>query len=665
MSTQQLLAMDLLLVVLSCALFLAAGCLTLSLRAGSGRSLVVGALVCAVLAVLVTAARVAAVVVLAQRGWWFAGEKVSLALPLAVLTAGVAVVLAVPVLFRSITGPGSRLDQPRAAASLLVAGYGAGAGLLVAFVVGYPLTVADALVVIALVLGVSGLTWLMVTGQGSRRGWVAGLITVLVVPMLVGAGLAFYRNIQPVVLGDSASGHGHLAAGGAPAGVGSDRSDAGVSVAELRTPTDLPAPVRSFRLVARQESVVLSSGRTVEAWTFGSLPGPEIRVQQGDLVEVTLENRDIADGVTLHWHGYPVPNGEDGVAGVTQDAVAPGQSFTYRLLAKDLGTYWYHAHQVSSEAVSRGLFGAFVVEPAGADTVASDAADIVVPVHTFDGIPTVAGTDRVDVRQIAPGAVARLRLINTDAEPRRVSIGGTPFTVVAVDGTDLIAPTPVAGSVLRIPAGGRYDVVFEMPDQLVDLAVEGAGGTGLRLEPGPPPPDGAADLVFVDGTDLDLLGYGTAVPVPGMTDAVVTREATLVLDRQFRFLHGIPTLAQTINGEVDPYVPPIQVAEGDLLRLTVVNRGSETHPMHPHGHRVLVESRNGVPTSGSPLWLDTFDVQPGEVWQVLLRADNPGIWMAHCHNLEHATQGMVVHLTYDGVGTPYELGGGATDNRPE
>ena len=99
------------------------------------------------------------------------------------------------------------------------------------------------------------------------------------------------------------------------------------------------------------------------AWTFGSLPGPEIRVQQGDLVEVTLQNTDIADGVTLHWHGYPVPNGEDGVAGVTQDAVAPGESFTYRFVARDTGTYWYHTHQAASEAVSRGLFGALVVEP--------------------------------------------------------------------------------------------------------------------------------------------------------------------------------------------------------------------------------------------------------------------------------------------------------------
>ena len=144
-----------------------------------------------------------------------------------------------------------------------------------------------------------------------------------------------------------------------------------------RRPSSLQDRFDELRLVARQESVVLSSGRTVEAWTFGSLPGPEIRVQQGDLVEVTLENRDIADGVTLHWHGYPVPNGEDGVAGVTQDAIAPGQSFNYRFLANDVGTYWYHAHQVSSEAVGRGLFGAFVVEPAGADVVAEafDLAD--------------------------------------------------------------------------------------------------------------------------------------------------------------------------------------------------------------------------------------------------------------------------------------------------
>nr|BFE88516.1 hypothetical protein GCM10020093_111170 [Planobispora longispora] len=80
-------------------------------------------------------------------------------------------------------------------------------------------------------------------------------------------------------------------------------------------------------------------------------------------MQVELRNTDIATGVSLHWHGYDVPNGEDGVAGVTQDAVMPGGAFTYRFLADVPGTYWYHSHQNPAESVPRGLFGTLVVLP--------------------------------------------------------------------------------------------------------------------------------------------------------------------------------------------------------------------------------------------------------------------------------------------------------------
>jgi FtsP/CotA-like multicopper oxidase with cupredoxin domain len=82
----------------------------------------------------------------------------------------------------------------------------------------------------------------------------------------------------------------------------------------------------------------------------------------------------------------------------------------------------------------------------------------------------------------------------------------------------------------------------------------------------------------------------------------------------------------------------------------VVNRGRDTHPWHLHGHHVLVLARDGQRPSGSPLWLDTFDVRPGEVWEVAFRADNPGAWTNHCHNLSHADQGMMLHLAYRGFG---------------
>lgn len=656
MTTQQLLALDLLLVVLGAVLYAAAGILaaTLSTVSGGVRGPARAALVCAGLALLSTAGRVVVVALLAGREWSFAGEKVLLGLPLAILTAVLVGIVALPSLRLTASGLPGEPRTSDAAAALLAAAYAAAAGLLVAFVVGYPASVASSVVIVCLVLGLSGLTWLALSRR-RRPGLATGLVVVCVAPTLVATAVAFYQDIQPVVVG-AGPGHTHFAAGPATGGTGAAGS---VPVTDLRTRTDGQQAVRSFELTARQEIVTLPSRRTVDAWTFGSLPGPEIRVRQGDLVEVTVVNRDIADGVTAHWHGYLVPNGEDGVAGLTQDAIMPGESFTYRFVARDTGTYWYHAHQVSSEAVARGLFGALVVEPAETDVA---TVDLSILVHTIDGITMLGSTDRIVAPPVDTGQPIRLRLINTDAVPHRISISGTPYVVSAVDGTALNDPTLISERVLRIPASGRYDVEFAAPAGTVTVGVEGAPDTGVWLDPTGGPSGGRP--LFTDGADLDLLEYGAPASNPEMTDLPVDQEPTLVLDRQLRFLGGIPTFAQTINGQVHPHVPPIVVREGELLRLTVVNRSSETHPMHPHGHRVLVESRNGVPVTGSPLWLDTFDVQPGEVWTVLLRADNPGLWMAHCHNLLHATQGMVVHLIYEGVSTPFALGG-AIGNRPE
>ena len=92
------------------------------------------------------------------------------------------------------------------------------------------------------------------------------------------------------------------------------------------------APTKTFHLTAQAATLDLG-GQTVEAWTFnGSAPGPELRVQQGDQVVVEVTNRlDI--GLTIHWHGVAVPNGADSMAGLTQDAIRPGESYTYRFVA--------------------------------------------------------------------------------------------------------------------------------------------------------------------------------------------------------------------------------------------------------------------------------------------------------------------------------------------
>ncbi|MDG4790867.1 multicopper oxidase domain-containing protein [Micromonospora sp. WMMD1102] len=124
------------------------------------------------------------------------------------------------------------------------------------------------------------------------------------------------------------------------------------------------------------------------------------------------------------------------------------------------------------------------------------------------------------------------------------------------------------------------------------------------------------------------------------------RRYTLVLDRGLDLDGLVPRYAHTVNGAAHPDIPPQVVRRDDVVRFTIVNRALVVHPWHLHGHHVLVLSGNGQPVTGSPLWLDSFAVLPGDVWEVAFRADNPGTWANHCHNLPHVDAGMTLHLTY-------------------
>jgi FtsP/CotA-like multicopper oxidase with cupredoxin domain len=458
---------------------------------------------------------------------------------------------------------------------------------------------------------------------------------------------------------DSHAHHAHHAVAQPPAG-------AAISVDDLTGPRTGEPDVR-FRLVAQKSMIDLPSGHTVEAWTFnGQVPGPQLVVREGDLVEVELVNRDIGPGVTVHWHGVDVPNAEDGVAGLTQNAVMPGETHTYRFVVNETGSHWYHSHQLSSVQVAKGLFGAFIILPEEAGETFGPAADITVFSHdweTADGMRTVLhgsgdGRDRI----IPPGAEVRLRLVNSASHTKIFSLHGTPFRVSAIDGWDINEPEPVSGMRLKIGGGGRYDVTFTMPDHPVALALDGRKpGTVIVFGK-----DGreAADI-RPGGPILDPLEYGAYAPAPIGPDAAFDRTFLMVLDQIYLgHYNGKTNTLWAINGEVFPRTPTFVVSEGDVVKTRIVNRTFSDHPMHLHGHHVVVLSRNGKPYRGSPLVLDTLLVEPGETWEVALIADNPGIWMDHCHILDHAAWGMSMHLAYANVTTPY-MAGDVTGNHPE
>jgi FtsP/CotA-like multicopper oxidase with cupredoxin domain len=591
-------------------------------------------------AALATLSRVATVAVLAGRGWWFVQEKVLLGLPLVGVVGAVAVVIGGRRLLAT------RDATPVGVVMLFTAGYAAVAGLVVTLVAGYPLSWSVALIAASAVGAGALLTARVLGSPGDTRIRAASGLPRRRFLGLAGGAIVASTGATGIALAFAPA--RTVATGGGPglsAGVGPP-----VSVTDLRG-AGAPAPggtTRRYRLTARTATVRLPSGREIRALTYdGRVPGPAITATAGDLIEVTLHNADIDDGVTLHWHGYDVACGEDGAPGVTQAAVAPGGAFGYRFRADQVGTYWYHTHQASHRGVRRGLYGTLVVRPQATEP---STVDLVLPVLTFDGTVVLADPDGRTDHAAPAGTGVRLRLVNTDPGPHRFALVGTPFRVAAVDGRDLNQPGEVSDTALRLPAGGRYDVVFTMPDAPVALVVDGDRAGGVRLRPG-----SSAGVATADTSrwpELDLLRYGTPAAVPfdvGRAD----RHFTMVLDRGVAVVDGRPAYAQTVNGRGHPSIPDQIVAEGDLVRFTVVNRSLETHPWHLHGHPVLIRSRNGAPASGSPLWMDTFDVRPGEVWEVVFRATNPGIWMNHCHNLPHAHQGMMLRLRYDGVVTPF------------
>ena len=406
-------------------------------------------------------------------------------------------------------------------------------------------------------------------------------------------------------------------------------------------------------LVAEQQNLNIG-GRSVPGYTInGTSPGPTITAQQGQLIEVHLRNASVKAGIALHWHGVDVPAAMDGVAGVTQDEVPVGGEFTYRFVAHQIGTYWYHSHQLSNEQVVGGLFGTLVVLPKKGRT---EPVDVVAAAHSYAGTKTINGATG-DLRVPAnPGQQVRVRVINTDNGPIE-SWADTPFRVLAIDGYAVNGPTEVADRSVTVTAGGRADLGLTMPSDGKPVRVQVSKGTAVILGAGDPaaPPQPTAVL--------DQLSYGTPTTLP-FDPAGADRHFDYSIGRRPGFVRGTPGLWWSINGHLYPNVPMYVVREGDIVIMHIDNHSGQLHPMHLHGHHAVVLSRNGVPASGSPWWIDSLNVLEGETYDIAFVANNPGIWLDHCHHLGHAAQGMVAHLMYEGVSTPYRIGGTA-DNQPE
>lgn len=428
---------------------------------------------------------------------------------------------------------------------------------------------------------------------------------------------------------------------------------------------------RTLATQAAQMQLAPASYPETDVWRYaldgkaGEGTGPLIRARQGDRLSLRLEN-NVADPTTIHWHGIRIDNSMDGVPGVTQAAVGPGERFDYSFDLPDAGTYWYHSHVDSVAQIARGLHGPLIIEEADPIDVDDDIVlvlddwrldDNAQIIQDFENRHDMSHAGRLgnvvttngdmDWRHGVPaGSRLRLRLINV-ANARVFDLGlvGVSGWVVAVDGMPLVAPRRIEGAFALAPAQ-RMDLIVDFearPGDEVGLVefirgeafaqatfVVGEGG-GVRTEPPsalPPNPDfGQPDMETARRFDVRIQGGA----MRGLAEAMSAGE---IKDGRSLAMEG---LFWALSGQAGrPDAPLAEIGRGETVRMDFVNETAFPHAMHLHGHHFW--EINADQTLGD--FRDTTLVAPGETRSTVFVAHNPGDWLLHCHMLAHHASGM-------------------------
>lgn len=446
----------------------------------------------------------------------------------------------------------------------------------------------------------------------------------------------------------AAAGSAAMFAAGSLGGFATARALAAKPVAGTRNPLYVPSTVTptsatAFQLTAAPWTVDLGGGKTSKAWVYNKgLPGPTLVARTGDTARITLTNGLDAEPTITHWHGMLVDHENDGHPMM---AIGPGATHDYAFpILNRAALNWYHPHphMLTGEQVALGLAGAFIIRdgvedalglPGGAyevplvlrDTDLDRAGNIVYKPRSggwLGSYPLVNGTR--DPFLTVARAVYRFRVLGgANARIFRLALSnGASFTVIGNDGGLLETAVPVPDPDLS-------------PGERLDLLVDFRGvasGTSVMLR----------DLRA--GWNLLEFQVSTAAPVEATiptTLSTIPKLANPATTREFSF-DGMTK----INGlEYDMDRIDFEVPFGQTERWRFRTSGNAPHPVHVHGASFQVQSRSGGRNRTFPWeagWKDTVLLEDRETVEVLIRFDAyRGMYLMHCHKLEHEDMGMM------------------------
>jgi len=438
------------------------------------------------------------------------------------------------------------------------------------------------------------------------------------------------------------------------------------------------------------------------------VPGPLIRANVGDEIAVSVNN-GLDHPTSMHWHGLVVRNDMDGAAPATPD-IAPGGDFTYRFSSPYPGTYWAHPHTgldtdyglyvpiiiddpadpgrydaewivmlddwtsgvgSSPEQIFKGMrsmgggssqgpmagmpgmpgMGGMGQMPGMGDMghmpgmpgvggaaattlLGGDGGDVTYPYYLVNGrIPSAATTFTAK-----PGQRIRIRIINAGADTAfRVALAGHRMTVTHTDGFPVV-PTDI--DALLLGMGERYDVIVTAGDGVFPLVASAEGKNAVARALLSTAAGSASDAAFRPPELTRLVGTVDTFTATPQVQLLTNTDLAL----QARLTGTMMAYDWAINGRPYDQTVPLAIQRGQHATLTFANNTMMWHPMHLHGHTFQVIKADGTPGPRK----DTVIVKPMQTMVVRLVADNPSIWMLHCHNGYHMGAGMMTTLNYTG-----------------
>lgn len=343
----------------------------------------------------------------------------------------------------------------------------------------------------------------------------------------------------------------------------------------------------------------------------GSIPGPLLRIRQGDDLKIRLLN-ELPQTTAIHWHGVRLPNSMDGIPNLTQPKIESRASFDYRFKAVDSGTFWYRAARIGTEAPARGLYGPLIIDETTPPEIDRDI------VLTFDERLVPAGDVPAKTNERL-----RLRFINTaKARLLRLRVDRHTVRVMAVDGQPA-EPFLARDSRFTLGPGNRIDLFVDAllePGETASIFVEESGsekevarivyerGEKRRGSPLPDPKPLPANPL------PERIDMKNALRVEAPIDAAASRTWIAASAPSSGF--GAPLFS---------------VKRGRAVVMVFPNRTDFACAVHPHGHHVRL--LDNLDDGWKPFWLDTVLVEARQTTRIAFLADNPGKWLIECQRI--------------------------------